>query len=100
MFHEVTVEAADQINAEALRVLRPGGIFVPVDFATGKLEPKMTASRRFALWWDHRWNNEVWRMEHYSRDFGDALAATGFDVDESIEPLRRGHGGIVATKPA
>ncbi len=100
MFHEVPVAAADQIVAEALRVLRPGGIFVPVDFATGKQEPAMTAARRFSLWWDHRWNNEIWRPDHYSRDFGDLIASVGFIVDESIEPLRRGHGGIVATKPA
>lgn len=100
MFHEVTVEASDRIIAEAYRVLRPGGIFVPVDFATGKQEPPSTAARKFALWWDHRWNNEVWRPDHYSRDFGAAIAAAGFEVDETVDPLRRGHGGILATKPA
>ena len=43
---------------------------------------------------------EVWRPDHYSRDFGDLIAGVGFEVDESIEPLRRGHGGILATKPS
>ena len=99
MFHEVSPEAADQIVAEAYRILRPGGVFFPIDFASGKQEPPMNAYRRFSLWWDHRWNNEVWRPKYYERDFGDLIAAAGFDVDETVAPARRGHGGILATKP-
>jgi SAM-dependent methyltransferase len=99
MFHEVTQEATQQIIAEAFRVLRPGGIFFPVDFRTGKQEGAPNAFMTFARWWDHRWNNEPWRPDFSSRDFGDSIAAVGFDVDETVESVRRGHGGILATKP-
>jgi len=100
MFHEVTAEAAENIVAEAYRILRPGGVFFPIDFRTGKQAPPQTAYRRFAIWWDHRWNNEVWRMQYSGRDFGDMIANIGFDVDETISSARLGHGAILATKPA
>ena len=98
MFHEVTADAAKQIVAEAHRVLRPGGVFFPVDFANGGQEPKMTAYRRFALWWDHRWNNEVWRGQFKDLDFAGEMRRVGFSVDETIKTARRGHGGVLATK--
>ena len=100
MFHEVNDEALEQIVAETYRVLRPGGVFFPIDFRTGKQAPKSTAYRTFAWWWDHHYNNEVWRPDFLAQDFGDRIARVGFDVDETIESVRRGHGGILATKPA
>jgi ubiquinone/menaquinone biosynthesis C-methylase UbiE len=100
MFHEVTAEAAKQIVAEAHRVLRPGGVFFPIDFATGSQRPPMTPSRAFSIWWDHRWNNEVWRLQYGNSDFAANLRAAGFVVDESVPSARRGHGGLLATKPA
>ncbi|MEQ8736500.1 MAG: class I SAM-dependent methyltransferase [Rhodospirillaceae bacterium] len=100
MFHEVTSEAQDKIIAEAKRILRPGGVFFPMDFQTGKQAPKSNVYRSFSIWQDHKFNGEPWRVEYASRDFGDVIRAHGFDVDESIRPARRGHGAIMATKPA
>ena len=100
MFHEMPAKIADVALAETFRILRPGGVFFPVDFGTGAQAPEMNAYRRFSLWWDHRWNNEVWRPEHGNRDFGAAIRKMGFEVDETIEPARRGHGAILATRPA
>ena len=100
MFHEMPQAVTQQVIRDTYRVLRPGGAFFPVDFKTGKQEPKMTPQRQFGLWWDHRWNNEVWRPEFTSRDFGDSIAAAGFVVDETVPSARRGHGSILAVKPA
>lgn len=41
MFHEVTTEAAHQILAESYRVLRPGGVYYPIDFYTGNPVPRV-----------------------------------------------------------
>ncbi len=100
VFHEVTAAAADQIIAETHRILRPGGVFYPIDFRSGKQAGERTAYQEFRSWWDHRWNNEVWRLEYGGRDFGDAIASAGFIVDESRDPARAGLGSIVAVKPA
>ena len=100
MFHEMPQEITQQVIRETYRILRPGGAFFPVDFKTGKQEPKASPQRSFALWWDHRWNNEPWRYEFTSRDFGDSIAAVGFKVDEDFPSARRGHGAIMAVKPA
>jgi len=100
MFHEVTAEAQDKIIAEAKRVLRPGGVFFPMDFSTGKQAPKQTPYRVFSQWWDHRFNGEPWRLEYSSRDFADLCAKHGFEVDEDIPAARRGHGAIMAVKQA
>lgn len=100
MFHEVTSEAQDKIIAETKRILRPGGVFFPMDFQTGKQAPKNTPYRAFAIWQDHKFNGEPWRVEYASRDFGEVIRGHGFEVDESIRAARRGHGAIMATKPA
>lgn len=100
MFHEVTSEAQDKIIAETKRILRPGGVFFPMDFRTGKQAGKFDAYRTFATWQDHRFNGEPWRLEYASRDFADLIRTYGFDVNEKIPAARRGHGAILATKPA
>lgn len=100
LFHEVPQAITQKIVPEAYRILRPGGSFFPIDFKTGKQTPANTPYRTFAIWWDHRWNGEVWRPEFASKDFGDTIANAGFDVDESIPAARRGHGSIYAVKPA
>lgn len=58
LHHEVTAEASKQIIAEAFRVLRPGGVYFPIDFFTGGRR-RATAHGTFREWVDHRWNNEV-----------------------------------------
>jgi ubiquinone/menaquinone biosynthesis C-methylase UbiE len=100
MFHEVTADAAKTIVAEAHRVTRPGGIFFPIDFATGKQRGVQTPGRAFSIWWDHRWNNEPWSLEYRYKDFASTLRGAGFDVDESVKSARQNHGGLLATKAA
>ncbi len=100
MHHEVSAQATDDIVAEAFRVLRPGGVYFPMDHSTGKQMPKRTAAVNFFVWLDHHVNNEVWRPEFESRDFADVIRDAGFDVDETVRPARRGNGAILATKQA
>ncbi len=100
MFHEVSGEAAKKIAKETHRILRPGGVFYPVDFQTGKQRAPMTAYNAFSTWWDHRYNGEVWSMEFRDVDFAKTLAGGGFVVDEDIPQARRGHGHIMGTKTA
>jgi hypothetical protein len=32
----------------------------------------------YGLWWDHSWNNEVWRLEFHSLDFAAEIGKRGF----------------------
>ena len=98
--HEVSAAATDDIVAEAYRVLRPGGVFFPIDHRTGKQLPKRDAATNLFVWMDHHVNNEVWRPDFESRDFADVIRGAGFDVDESVTPARFGTGAILAIKPA
>ena len=100
LFHEVTSEAQDKIVAEVKRILRPGGVFFPIDFKTGKQAPPDSPYRQFFVWWDHVYNGEPWRVEYASRDFAEVIKSHGFEVDEDIPAARRGMGSIKATKPA
>lgn len=99
LFHEVPTAAARDIVKEAARLLRPGGVFYPVDFSTfHELQP--TAWSRFAQWWDHIHNNEVWTEEYRSSDFRGILADAGLAVGEGPKIA----GGqfwnrVVGTKP-
>lgn len=98
LMHEVTLEASQKITTEALRVLRPGGVYYPVDFATGRQRMPMTASAAFSVWWDHRWNNEVWSLDYRDTDYAATMRQAGFVVDDTIKSARRGHGGLLGTK--
>lgn len=92
MFHEVTVEAAKEIIQESFRVLRPGGVFYPMDFYTGNHAPKSVYSK-YRQWWDSRWNCEPWRLDYAQLDFdgfNQAMRDAGFDVNPEGPPSRRG----------
>lgn len=100
LHHEVSAQATDEIVAEAYRVLRPGGVFFPIDHRTGKQAPKKSASWNFRVWNDRNINNEVWRRDFESRDFAELIGHAGFDVDETVQAASFGTGAIKATKPA
>ena len=95
MFHEVTSEASKQIYSEMHRILRPGGVFYRIDF-NQKFPNSITTT--YAVWKDHRWNNERWRLEYASLDAADELAKAGFNTNDLSEPSG-GFGYIIATKP-
>ena len=97
--HEVTAEATEQIVAEALRVLRPGGVFFPIDFYTGGKRPP-NAWGRFFTWIDHRWNTEVWREEYESVDFPRIMRAAGFETTEEGPAAWRRQQNVLGVKPA
>jgi ubiquinone/menaquinone biosynthesis C-methylase UbiE len=99
MFHEVTTEAAHEILAESFRVLRPGGVYYPIDFYTGNPAPKGVFST-FRQWWDSRWNGEPWRLDYAKFDMAAAMRKAGFIVNENGPPSRRGaRRNILGTKP-
>jgi SAM-dependent methyltransferase len=83
MFHEVTGEASRKIIAEAHRILRPGGVFYPMDFNITANEEG--AFRRYAEWKDHHWNNERWRMEHAALDWDGEMRKAGFAVEDRTD---------------
>jgi ubiquinone/menaquinone biosynthesis C-methylase UbiE len=74
-----------QIMTEIARVLRPGGTYYPVDFYTASKPPK-DAYGRFHRWWDHRWNNEVWALEHIDYDLEGDLRSVGMRVNPNGSP--------------
>ena len=79
LLHEVPNVKNTEIMREVARVLRPGGTYYPVDFHTSRPPPK-DAYGRFHRWWDHRWNGEVWALEHIDYDLPADLERFGMNV--------------------
>ena len=79
LLHEVPNAKNTEIMREISRVLRSGGTYYPVDFFTARPAPT-DAYRRFHHWWDHRWNNEVWALEHMDYDLVADLERVGMAV--------------------
>jgi len=100
LFHEVTASAAAQIVREAHRVLRPGGVFFPIDFYTGSNKVSPNAAAKFRHWWDHRWNNEVWWNEYEQLDLPATMRLAGFAVDESGPPAWIGTTNLLGIRNA
>ncbi len=100
LHHEIDAAATDNVIAEAFRILRPGGVFYPIDHATGKQAPKTTAKTKFWAFNDRAINNEVWRDAFEARDFAALNRKAGFVVDETLRPAVWGTGSIKAVKPA
>ncbi len=105
MFHEVTSDAARQIIKETNRVLRTGGVFYPIDFYTAGSPPK-AAYGKFRSWWDHRWNNEVHRLDYAEMDFAGAIRGAGLKLTMDGQGSAMGMaapgktGNMVGTKQA
>ena len=99
LHHEVTEKASRKISQEAYRILRPGGIFFPIDFLTGGKSPN-TAWGTFKRWIDHRWNNEVWRAEYQNFDFNNAMRDSGFKVTEKGPAAWYRKYNVIASKPS
>jgi ubiquinone/menaquinone biosynthesis C-methylase UbiE len=99
LFHEVPTAAARDILAEVSRILRPGGVFLPVDFKT--FDQRLpSASGRFNFWWDHVYNNEVWTEEYRTSNFSELMRDAGMEVADAPTLNKNFWNSIMATKPA
>lgn len=100
LHHEMPAEISRQTIRESFRVLRPGGVFFPIDFYTGENKPSKSAHQKFRHWWDHRWNNEVWWDEYDDLDLGAEMATAGFDMSEDGPAAWIGRTNLMGIKPA
>jgi ubiquinone/menaquinone biosynthesis C-methylase UbiE len=96
LHHEVTAEATQKIVAEAMRILRPGGVFYPLDFNAKR---NQSPASTYLTWFDHKWNNERWAMEYHALDMAEELRKAGFAVDDKSVPGDV-FGKVVGTKTA
>jgi len=85
VFHEVPISVTEKIVAEALRILRPGGIFYVKDFYTNK---KQTRFERYMSYSDHVYNNERWSQEFKYSDFVEIVKSCGFQLRNGGEHLQ------------
>lgn len=100
LHHEVPEHISIAITKEVHRILRPGGIFFPIDFETGSQRSNGSAYARYSQWKDHRWNEEVWRQEYARLDFPKAMADAGFEVTREGPPAWRSRYNLLGTKKA
>ena len=82
LIHEVPAAKIDEIAKEAHRILRPGGVYYPLDSYSGD-QPRGTAMAHYNAWRNYRWNHEVWWMEYYGYDHAKGMRDAGFKVDEN-----------------
>tara|TARA_B110000438_G_C15719577_1_gene609168 strand:- start:395 stop:1234 length:840 start_codon:yes stop_codon:yes gene_type:complete len=108
LHHEVPEQATYDIIQEAARVLRPGGVFYPIDFYTspGRKAQDGRAWRRIRDWMTHRWNHERWLYEYQQADFEGEIRRAGLTLnrDEAKEQMtypvgRNRSRNIMGTKP-
>lgn len=98
--HEMTPDATRQTFKEVMRILRPGGVYYPVDIYTSQAVSK-DAFTKYRAWMDSRWNCEPWRLEYAAMDFPKEIRSAGFQVDEDGPAGWAGRRrNIVAVKPA
>lgn len=99
LHHEMPAEISRQTVKETYRILRPGGVFFPIDFYTGENKPSKSAHQKFRHWWDHRWNNEVWWDEYDDLDLGGEMKTAGFDMSEDGPAAWIGRTNLMGIKP-
>ena len=90
LFHEVTIDGANDIIREAHRVLRPGGKFLAIDGSFLVRQPRKTAYNRWRVWWTDQWNTEVHYIPYSEYDFPKAFRAAGFNVGSTKGPAYSG----------
>ena len=99
MHHETRPDTHEEILAEAFRILRPGGVFKPIDFVTkgnpGYRERDLYGKAR--TYRDHRWNNEVWSPQYRDTDMPELFRKVGFT--EISVGVTRGFQDLYGFKP-
>ena len=100
LHHEIPAQTSRDVFAEAHRVLRPGGHYFPIDFYTGGGRGVPGPYSQYQEWKDHRWNNEVWRMEYKEMDFAGDMERVGFLVNKEGTPAWYSKRNIYGTKKA
>lgn len=98
MFHEVSPEGTHAVVNEAWRITRPGGVYYPIDFKLTNA-PRRSAYGMYRLWWDHRWNNEVWSLKFRQTGLPNLIRAAGFVLNEDAPVALEGFGVLFGTKP-
>jgi len=81
LMHEVTADAAREQFKEAQRILRPGGVYFPIDMYTSGPPPKDPFGR-FKLWWTVRYNHEVWQLEWAEMNAREDMRKVGLQVGD------------------
>ena len=101
LFHEVSIDGANDIIREAHRVLRPGGKFLALDGSFLVRQPRKTAYNRWSDWWIGQWLTEVHYLPYIEYDFSKAFRTAGFNVGSTKGPKYLGSREyIVGIKPA
>ena len=98
LHHELPEEISKKLVNEVNRILRPGGLFFPIDFQTGAYKGAESAWARYMQFKDHRWNEEVWRQEYGKLNFPQALSDAGFKVIEKGPPAWRSKYNLLGIK--
>jgi SAM-dependent methyltransferase len=99
LHHEMPAEISKQTVKEILRILRPGGVYFPIDFYTGENKPSPSAAQKYRHWWDYRWNNEIWWEEYTDLDLFGAMETAGFETTEDGPAAWIGRKNLMGTKP-
>jgi ubiquinone/menaquinone biosynthesis C-methylase UbiE len=85
LFHEIPREVADRVIAEAHRVLRPGGVFIVVDFPNRDPNGKPDWAD-YARDFDADFNGEPYSVDFVYRDFSAQLRRVFPEVVDDWQP--------------
>jgi ubiquinone/menaquinone biosynthesis C-methylase UbiE len=100
LFHEVSRPACSEIMKEINRVLRPGGVFFPMEVKMVRPEAKRTAFGRFMNWFTQNGINERWYMDYMDTDYTAEIRAAGMVAsDQGPAAERYAKFNVLGTKP-
>ena len=98
LHHELPEEISKKLVNEVRRILRPGGLFFPIDFQTGAYKGAESAWARYMQFKDHRWNEEVWRQEYGNLNLPQVMSDAGLKVIEKGPPAWRSKYNLLGIK--
>lgn len=102
LHHETPATNTLAILKEVHRILRPGGLYFPIDLMTGtnrRRDP--SAFSRYREWVEYRWNHETYWLDYFGLDMPAAMKEAGFEVRNDGPPGYSGDkANILAVKAA